>query len=82
LVGKPFDDGKVNVALAVVDALTDRVEIDSQLQRIRSESGDPYVAVREVYLAQRRAEIGAICPRHGETSPDPNLIPRVGKGPR
>lgn len=82
VVGKPFDDGKVNVALAVVDALTDRVEIDSQLQRIRNESGDPYVAVREVYLAQRRAEIGAICPRHGDTDPDPNLVPRVGKGPR
>lgn len=82
VVGKPFDDGKVNVALAVVDALTDRVEIDGQLQRIRSESGDPYVAVREVYLAQRRAEIGAICPRRGDTNPDPNLIPRVGKGPR
>ena len=82
VVGKPFDDGKVNVALGVVDILTDRVEIDSQLQRIRNESGDPYVAVREVYLAQRRAEIGAICPRHGDTKPDPNLIPRVGKGPR
>ena len=82
VVGKPFDDGKVNVALGVVDALTDRVEIDSQLQRIRNESGDPYVAVREVYLAQRRAEIGAICPRRGDTNPDPNLVPRVGKGPR
>lgn len=82
VVGKPFDDGKVNVALGVVDAVTDRVEIDSQLQRIRNESGDPYVAVREVYLAQRRAEIGAICPRNGDTNPDPNLIPRVGKGPR
>ena len=82
VVGKPFDDGKVNVALGVVDILTDRVEIDGQLQRIRNESGDPYVAVREVYLAQRRAEIGAICPRHGDTDPDPNLISRVGKGPR
>ena len=65
-----------------LDAGADRVEIDSQLQRIRTESGDPYVAVREVYLAQRRAEIGAICPRHGDTDPDPNLVPRVGKGPR
>ncbi len=82
VVGKPFDDGKVNVVLGVVDALTDRVEIDSQLERIRNESGDPYFAVREVYLAQRRAEIGAICPRRGDTNPDPNLIPRVGKGPR
>ena len=82
VVGKPFDDGKVNVALGVVDILTDRVEIDGQLQRIRNESGDPYVAVREVYLAQRRAEIGAICPRHEDTDPDPNLISRVGKGPR
>lgn len=82
VVGKPFDDGKVNVALGVVDALTDRVEIDSQLQRIRNESGDPYVAVREVYLAQRRAEIGAICPRRGDTNPASNLVPRVGKGPR
>lgn len=81
-VGKPFDDGKVNVALGVVDAVTDRVEIDSQLQRIRNESGDPYVAVRDVYLAQRRAEIGAICPRNGDTNPDPDLISRVGKGPR
>ena len=52
----------------------------SQLNQLREESPDPYVATRDLYLKQRRAEIGAICPRHGDAAPDPTLPPRVGKG--
>ena len=50
------------------------------LTRLRDESSDPYVATRELYLKQRRAEIAAICPKKGDAPIDPTLPPRVGKG--
>ncbi|MFM9568676.1 hypothetical protein, partial [Streptomyces turgidiscabies] len=62
------------------DALNDRIEEDAVLTKMREESPDPYVATRELYLKQRRAEIGAICPKHGDAVVDPALPPRVGKG--
>lgn len=79
-VGKPFNKPYYAIPAGVIDSLNDRIEMDGQLQRLRDESPDPYVAVRELYLKQRRAEIGAICPRHGDAVPDPTLPPRVGKG--
>lgn len=78
--GKPFNKPYYAIPAGVIDSLNDRVEIDGQINRLREESPDPYVAVRELYLKQRRAEIGAICPRHGDPVPDPTLPPRVGKG--
>ncbi len=79
-VRKPFGKPYYAIPAGVIDSLNDRVEMDGQLQRLREESPDPYVAVRELYMKQRRAEIGAICPRHGDPVPDPTLPPRVGKG--
>ena len=79
-VGKPFNRPAYAIPSGVIDSLNDRIEMDSQLQSLREESPDPYVATRDLYLKQRRAEIGAICPRHGDPRPDPTLPPRVGKG--
>lgn len=79
-VGEPLNRPYYAVPATVVDALSDRVEMDAQLQQLREESGDPYVATRELYLKQRRAEIGAICPKKGDATPDPDLPPRAGKG--
>lgn len=79
-VGKPLTRPYYTVPAVVLDSLSDRVEMDGQLQRLREESADPYVATRELYLKQRRAEIGAICPKRGDPRPDPSLPARVGKG--
>lgn len=79
-VGKPFNKPYYAIPAGVIDSLNDRVEQDGQLNKLREESPDPYVAMRELYLKQRRAEVGAICPRHGDAKPDPTLPPRVGKG--
>ena len=79
-VGKPFNRPAYAIPAGVIDSLNDRIEQDSLIQRLREESPDPYVATRDLYLKQRRAEVGAICPRHGDAKADPNLPPRVGKG--
>lgn len=80
VVGKPFDKPAYAISAGVIDSLNDRIEMDTQLNRLRKESPDPYIAMRELYLKQRRAEVGAICPRRGDVAPDPSLPPRVGKG--
>lgn len=79
-VGKPFKSPYYAIPAGVIDSLNDRIEMDGQLNQLREESPDPYVATRDLYLKQRRAEVGAICPRHGDPAPDPTLPPRVGKG--
>lgn len=79
-LGKPFNRPYYSIPAITIDALNDRIEEDAVLTKLREESPDPYVATRELYLKQRRAEIGAICPRHGDPKPDPSLLPRVGKG--
>ena len=79
-VGKPFNKPYYAIPAGVIDSLNDRIEMDGQLNKLREESPDPYVAMRELYLKQRRAEVGAICPHHGDAKPDPTLPARVGKG--
>jgi len=78
--GKPFNKPAYAIPAGVIDSLNDRIEIDGQLQQLREESPDPYVATRELYLKQRRAEIAAICPKKGDAPIDADLPPRVGKG--
>src|SRR6185295_17636978 len=58
-VGEPFNKAYYAIPAGVVDSLNDRIEMDGQLNKLREESPDPYVATRELYLKQRRAEIGA-----------------------
>jgi phospholipid-binding lipoprotein MlaA len=79
-VGKPFNKPYYAIPAGVIDSLNDRIEMDGQLNKLREESPDPYIATRDLYLKQRRAEVGAICPSHGDAHPDPTLPPRVGKG--
>lgn len=80
VLGQPFNRPYYSIPAITIDALNDRIEQDAVLTRLREESPDPYVAVRELYLKQRRAEIAAICPRPGDAPIDPTLPPRVGKG--
>ncbi|MBC2670343.1 VacJ family lipoprotein [Novosphingobium piscinae] len=80
VIGPPFSRPYYSIPAITIDALNDRIEQDAVLTQMREESGDPYVAVRELYLRQRRAEIAAICPKKGDQPIDPALPPRVGKG--
>lgn len=80
VLGKPFNKPYYSIPAITIDALNDRIEEDAVLTKMREESPDPYVATRELYLAQRRAEISAICPKKGDKPVDPTLPPRVGKG--
>jgi phospholipid-binding lipoprotein MlaA len=79
VVGAPLDQPYYAIPSNVIDSLNDRIDIDEQLKEIRGNSGDPYVATRDLYLRQRKAEIAAICPKKGETV-DRALPPRAGKG--
>jgi phospholipid-binding lipoprotein MlaA len=79
VVGKPLNKPYYAIPANIVDSLNDRIDIDDQLNQIREQSADPYVATRELYLKQRKAEIAAICPKKGETV-DKTLPPRAGKG--
>lgn len=79
-VGSPFNRKAFNLPMSAVNMLNKRVEMDSQIEEMRRESGNPYEATRDLYLKQRRAEIVAICPRKGDAPPDPSLPPRAGKG--
>ena len=80
VVGRPFNSPYYAIPAISLDALTDRIEMDADLRKLREESSDPYVATRELYLQQRRAEIAAICPKKGDAPINPALPPRVGKG--
>jgi phospholipid-binding lipoprotein MlaA len=79
VIGKPLDQPYYAIPANVIDSLNDRIDIDDQLKQIRADSADPYVATRELYLRQRKAEIAAICPRKGEKAEE-GLPPRPGKG--
>ena len=79
VIGKPLDRPYYAIPSNVVDSLNDRIDFDQQLNEMRNLSNDPYVAGRELYLKQRRAEIAAICPKKGQ-KPEQGLPPRPGKG--
>jgi len=79
VVGPPISEPYYALPAASLDALSDRVEIDDQITRLRENSGDPYADWRDLYLKQRKSEIAAICPKKGETV-DETLPPRAGKG--
>jgi phospholipid-binding lipoprotein MlaA len=79
IIGPPLDDPKVATPAAVIDSLNDRIEIDEQLQKMREEEGDQYVATRELYFRQRAAEIAETCGKK-DVPVDPDLPPRPGKG--
>lgn len=59
-IGKPFNKVSYTVPTGVLRSLDHRAEFDEQLNKLRDESSDPYIAVREYYLEQRQAEIDAL----------------------
>lgn len=58
-VGKPFTNPKVSLAKGALSSLDDRVEQDGEIKRVRT-TGDPYKAMRDAYLARRKAEIDVL----------------------
>jgi phospholipid-binding lipoprotein MlaA len=63
VAGKPFNTPEYGVPAFVVNSLQFRIEFDETLTEIR-ESDDPYVALRDEYLGQRKAEVDAL--RNGD----------------
>ena len=58
-VGKPFNKPVFALAKGTLSSLTERVERDDLLAKIK-ESPDPYVAMRTWYLRKRKAEIDVL----------------------
>ena len=59
-VGKPFTNPAVSLGKGTFSALDERAHNDDSHRKLHEESADPYVAVREDYLARRRAEIDVL----------------------
>lgn len=59
-VGAPFNDPYFTLPAATLSALQGRIQIDEQLNALRNQSGDPYMAARDFYLKRRQAEIDAL----------------------
>lgn len=59
-VGAPFNDPYFTLPAATLSALQGRIQIDEQLNALRTQSSDPYIAARDFYLKRRQAEIDAL----------------------
>ena len=59
-VGAPFNDPYFTLPAATLSALQGRIQIDEQLNALRTQSRDPYIAARDFYLKRRQAEIDAL----------------------
>lgn len=59
-VGAPFNDPYFTLPAATLSALQGRIQIDEQLNALRTQSRDPYLAARDFYLKRRQAEIDAL----------------------
>ena len=57
--GKPFSDPAYALGTGTVKSLDDRVEFDAMIRCFR-DTGDPYGAERDYYLARRKAEIDGL----------------------
>lgn len=77
VVGAPFNDIKFTLPAATLSALQGRIQIDEQLNALRTYSNDPYVDARDFYLKRRQAEIDAL--RGRNAYPDGDL-PFVNPG--
>jgi phospholipid-binding lipoprotein MlaA len=60
VVGAPFNDPYFTLPAATLSALQGRIQIDEQLNALRTQSRDPYIAARDFYLKRRQAEIDAL----------------------
>ncbi|HEX7782430.1 MAG TPA: VacJ family lipoprotein [Sphingobium sp.] len=75
-IGKPFNRPVYVIPATILQQLGERAAFDERIQEIRAEDR-PYAAYRELYLAQRKAEIEAL---HGRVTPD--VVPVYGPGLR
>jgi phospholipid-binding lipoprotein MlaA len=74
-VGKPFNDPLYATSTFVIRSLDERAEAVESLRKLREESADPYVDIREAYLRTRQAEIDALRGRPGIViNPTPGLF--------
>jgi phospholipid-binding lipoprotein MlaA len=60
VAGAPFNDPYFTLPAATLSALQGRIQIDEQLNALRNQSRDPYLAARDFYLKRRQAEIDAL----------------------
>jgi len=60
VAGAPFNNPYFTLPAAGLSALQGRIQIDEQLNALRNQSGDPYLAARDFYLKRRQAEIDAL----------------------
>lgn len=60
VAGAPFNDPYFTLPAATLSALQGRIQIDEQLNALRTYSNDPYVDARDFYLKRRQAEIDAL----------------------
>lgn len=77
VIGRPFNDPYFTLPAAALSALQGRIQIDEQLNALRTQSKDPYIAARDFYLRKRQAEIDAL--RGRAPYPDSDL-PFVNPG--
>lgn len=77
VVGNPFNNIAFTLPAATLSALQGRIQIDEQLQALRTRSKDPYLDARDFYLRRRQAEIDAL--RGRVAYPDADL-PFVNPG--
>lgn len=68
-IGKPFSGLTYTVPTGALRSLDHRASFDEQLNKLRDDSPDPYVAAREYYLQQRQAEIDDLHGRHPIATP-------------
>ena len=60
VIGHPFNNIAFTLPAATLSALNGRIQIDEQLNALRTQSKDPYIAARDFYLRRRQAEIDAL----------------------
>lgn len=68
VAGPPFNNIFYAIPAGVLSSLDDRAEFDAELTRLRTETKDPYAALRAYYLNKRQAEIDAL---RGRKTPPP-----------
>lgn len=70
LAWKPFNNGQVIYARAIIDGLDQRASADTQLQAIDDMSTDPYASLRSLYQQNRQVQIqDAIAGQTGSATP-------------
>lgn len=82
VVGAPFNDPYFTLPAATLSALQGRIQIDEQLNALRTQSRDPYLDARDFYLKRRQAEIDALKGKVQYPDGDlPFVNPGTGGGP-